>query len=123
MRLTRYLLRYRGYMCISWEDSNARFVPDPAEEEAKPPDYWWKWSLLILLWFWFHLGDRRYVSIVRRPTQAPMTVGLALKRNETRQLPLMGHQTAKNRTTVQGSAPLPYGCHDSDGQLPLTHQD
>ncbi|KRY34839.1 hypothetical protein T01_4934 [Trichinella spiralis] len=112
MRLTRYLLRYRGY---TREDSNARFVPDPAEEEAKPPDYWWKWSLLILLWFWFHLGDRRQfvlikystllscysfccvgccrisVRIVKRPTQAPMTVALALKRNETRQLPLMGH--------------------------------
>ncbi|KRX93477.1 hypothetical protein T4E_10793 [Trichinella pseudospiralis] len=47
MRLTRYLLRYRG--CIkfvkfyynqninSGEDSNALFVPELAKEEAKPP--------------------------------------------------------------------------------------
>ncbi|KAL1228675.1 Neprilysin-4 [Trichinella spiralis] len=137
MRLTRYLLRYRGY---TREDSNARFVPDPAEEEAKPPvcaptpcthfvyiatgrnsTTWRSLGLLVEVEFvdfvvvLVSFGDRRQfvlikystllscysfccvgccrisVRIVKRPTQAPMTVALALKRNETRQLPLMGH--------------------------------
>ncbi|KRZ52536.1 hypothetical protein T02_4843 [Trichinella nativa] len=86
------------------EDSNARFVPDPAEEEVKPPFVVIKYSTLLSCYSFCCAGCCRIsVSIVKRPTQAPITVGLALKRNETRQLPLMGHQTAKNRTTVNRS--------------------